>query len=76
MAHVEPLREDDPAAVGAYRLLGRLGSGGRGTVSSRPLLPSITWKRAGAYRVVFEVVSPGRMQKSMTVNICDFEQGW
>ncbi|MEV0378715.1 serine/threonine-protein kinase, partial [Nonomuraea sp. NPDC050643] len=32
MAHVEPLREDDPAAVGAYRLLGRLGAGGQGTV--------------------------------------------
>ncbi|MEO3873862.1 serine/threonine-protein kinase [Nonomuraea sp. B12E4] len=32
MAHVEPLREDDPAAVGIYRLLGRLGAGGQGTV--------------------------------------------
>ncbi|MGP3960152.1 protein kinase domain-containing protein [Nonomuraea sp. 3N208] len=32
MAHVEPLREDDPAAVGVYRLLGRLGAGGQGTV--------------------------------------------
>ncbi|MGP3935387.1 serine/threonine-protein kinase [Nonomuraea sp. KM88] len=32
MAHVEPLREDDPTAVGTYRLLGRLGSGGQGTV--------------------------------------------
>ncbi|MEV0828164.1 serine/threonine protein kinase [Nonomuraea rubra] len=32
MAHSEPLREDDPAAAGPYRLLGRLGSGGQGTV--------------------------------------------
>ncbi|GGS75905.1 serine/threonine-protein kinase [Nonomuraea spiralis] len=32
MAHVEPLREGDPAAVGAYRLLGLLGAGGQGTV--------------------------------------------
>ncbi|MFI7447824.1 protein kinase [Nonomuraea sp. NPDC049714] len=32
MAHVEPLREDDPRTVGVYRLLGRLGSGGQGTV--------------------------------------------
>ncbi|MFI7706387.1 protein kinase [Nonomuraea sp. NPDC049480] len=32
MAHVEPLREDDPTAVGVYRLLGRLGAGGQGTV--------------------------------------------
>ncbi|MFI6175796.1 serine/threonine-protein kinase [Nonomuraea sp. NPDC051191] len=32
MAHVEPLREGDPAVVGAYRLLGLLGAGGQGTV--------------------------------------------
>ncbi|MET8000350.1 protein kinase domain-containing protein [Nonomuraea glycinis] len=32
MAHVDPLREDDPGRVAAYRLLGRLGSGGQGTV--------------------------------------------
>ncbi|MEU8401070.1 protein kinase [Nonomuraea sp. NPDC048892] len=32
MANVEPLREDDPPAVGPYRLLGRLGAGGQGTV--------------------------------------------
>ncbi|WP_187414337.1 protein kinase domain-containing protein [Nonomuraea sp. PA05] len=32
MAHVEPLREDDPTAAGPHRLLGRLGSGGQGTV--------------------------------------------
>ncbi|MGW3348037.1 serine/threonine-protein kinase [Nonomuraea rubra] len=32
MAHSEPLREDDPTAAGPYRLLGRLGSGGQGTV--------------------------------------------
>ncbi|MFG6197069.1 protein kinase [Nonomuraea sp. JJY05] len=32
MPQVEPLREDDPATVGAYRLFGRLGAGGQGTV--------------------------------------------
>ncbi|MFB4277077.1 serine/threonine-protein kinase [Nonomuraea sp. MTCD27] len=47
-----------------------------GTSSSRPLLPSITWKRAGTYRVVFEVITPVRSQKSVTVNICDFDKGW
>ncbi|SDJ74703.1 Serine/threonine protein kinase [Nonomuraea maritima] len=32
MPHVEPLRAGDPAAVGPYRLAGRLGAGGRGVV--------------------------------------------
>ncbi|MFI6598397.1 serine/threonine-protein kinase [Nonomuraea sp. NPDC050536] len=32
MPHVEPLREGDPAAVGPYRLMGRLGAGGQGIV--------------------------------------------
>lgn len=32
MPHVEPLREGDPAAVGPYRVLGRLGAGGQGVV--------------------------------------------
>ncbi|MFD1930988.1 MULTISPECIES: serine/threonine-protein kinase [Nonomuraea] len=32
MPHAEPLREGDPAAVGPYRLLGRLGAGGQGVV--------------------------------------------
>ncbi|MCG5217664.1 serine/threonine-protein kinase [Streptosporangium sp. KLBMP 9127] len=32
MPHVEPLREDDPAVVGAYRIVGRLGAGGQGVV--------------------------------------------
>ncbi|MEV0196183.1 protein kinase [Nonomuraea sp. NPDC050691] len=32
MPHVEPLREGDPAAVGPYRLAGRLGAGAQGVV--------------------------------------------
>ncbi|MFG1702070.1 protein kinase [Nonomuraea sp. M3C6] len=32
MPNVEPLREGDPAAVGPYRLVGRLGAGGHGVV--------------------------------------------
>ncbi|MFG1706315.1 serine/threonine protein kinase [Nonomuraea sp. M3C6] len=47
-----------------------------GTSSSRPLLPSIVWKQAGTYRVVFQVVTPTSTQKSVTVNICDFDKGW
>ncbi|MBF8192931.1 hypothetical protein ITP53_46105 [Nonomuraea sp. K274] len=47
-----------------------------GTSSSKPLLPSITWKGEGTYRVVFEVVSPNHTQKSLTVPICDGWDGW
>ncbi|MEV1174371.1 protein kinase [Nonomuraea sp. NPDC049784] len=32
MPNVEPLREGDPATVGPYRLVGRLGAGGHGVV--------------------------------------------
>ncbi|MEO3801697.1 protein kinase [Nonomuraea sp. B1E8] len=32
MPNAEPLRPDDPAAIAAYRLVGRLGEGGQGTV--------------------------------------------
>ncbi|MGN9838860.1 serine/threonine protein kinase [Nonomuraea sp. H19] len=48
----------------------------QGTSSSKPLLPSIVWKGEGAYRVVFEVVTPTSMRKSFTVNICDPWKGW
>ncbi len=47
-----------------------------GTPGSRPLLPSITWKGEGTYRVVFEVITPARSQKSVTVNICGLDEGW
>jgi hypothetical protein len=48
----------------------------QGTSSTKPLLPSIVWKKAGAYRVVFEVITPTSSRKSVTVNICDFDEGW
>ncbi|MEU0568032.1 protein kinase [Nonomuraea sp. NPDC005983] len=32
MPNVEPLRDGDPTAVGAYRIIGRLGAGGQGVV--------------------------------------------
>ncbi|MFI9836531.1 serine/threonine protein kinase [Nonomuraea sp. NPDC051941] len=47
-----------------------------GTSSSKPLLPSITWKGAGTYNVVFEVVTPTRFTKSATVKICSNSESW
>ncbi|MEV4164940.1 protein kinase domain-containing protein [Nonomuraea dietziae] len=40
------------------------------------VLPSITWKEAGSYRVVFEVFTPSSVRRSVTVEICDFDEGW
>ncbi|GAA3552378.1 hypothetical protein GCM10022419_035890 [Nonomuraea rosea] len=48
----------------------------QGTSSSKPLLPSIVWKKAGTYSVVFEVITPTSSRKSVTVKICDFDEGW
>ncbi|MFG6197068.1 serine/threonine protein kinase [Nonomuraea sp. JJY05] len=47
-----------------------------GTASSKPLLPSITWKGAGTYTIVFEVVTPTRFRKSATVKICSNSESW
>ncbi|MEV4015751.1 serine/threonine-protein kinase [Nonomuraea angiospora] len=47
-----------------------------GTPSSKPLLPSITWKGAGTYNVVFEVVTPTTFRKSATVKICSNSESW
>ena len=41
---IKELRPDDPAAVGPYRLLGRLGTGGMGACSSASR-PAAGWWR-------------------------------
>jgi hypothetical protein len=46
------------------------------TSSAKPVLPSITWKHEGTYQVVFRILTPTSIQKSATVNICDFDEGW
>lgn len=47
-----------------------------GTSSSKPLLPSITWKGAGTYSIVFEVVTPTRFRKTASVKICSNSESW
>ncbi|GGS75898.1 serine/threonine-protein kinase [Nonomuraea spiralis] len=46
------------------------------TASTRPVLPSITWKGKGSYTVVFRVLTPTSLRRSVTVNICDVDKGW
>ncbi|MGP3935386.1 serine/threonine protein kinase [Nonomuraea sp. KM88] len=68
------------SATGSYsyrwRLNGQSQGAKVGNASSKPLLPSIVWKKEGTYSVVFEVVEPTRARKSATVKICDFDEGW
>ncbi|WP_246083733.1 serine/threonine protein kinase [Nonomuraea diastatica] len=68
------------SATGSYSyrwLLNGQSQGAKvGNASSKPLLPSIVWKKEGTYNVVFEVFEPARTRKSATVNICDFDEGW
>ncbi|MEO3873861.1 protein kinase [Nonomuraea sp. B12E4] len=42
----------------------------------RPLLPTIVWKKAGTYDVVFEIVTPTPIRRSFSVTICDFNESW
>ncbi|WP_246079949.1 serine/threonine protein kinase [Nonomuraea mesophila] len=68
------------SATGSYSyrwlLNGQSQGAAVGTASSKPLLPSTVWKKAGTYSVVFEVLEPARTRKSATVKICDFDEGW
>ncbi|WP_165975057.1 serine/threonine protein kinase [Nonomuraea deserti] len=68
------------SATGSYSyrwLLNGQSQGAKvGNASSKPLLPSIVWKKEGTYSVVFEVIEPARSRKSATVDICDFDEGW
>ncbi|MEV0232518.1 serine/threonine-protein kinase [Nonomuraea sp. NPDC050786] len=68
------------AATGtySYRWLVNGQNQGRqeGTASSKPLLPSITWKGEGTYNIVFEVVTPKSFRKSVAVKICSNSESW
>ncbi|WP_206060693.1 serine/threonine protein kinase [Nonomuraea basaltis] len=48
----------------------------QGTPSSKPLLPSITWKGGGKYSIVFEVITPRSVRKSAGVKICSNSESW
>jgi serine/threonine protein kinase len=48
----------------------------QGTPSSKPLLPSITWKGGGTYGIAFEVITPKSYRKSTTVKICSNSESW
>ncbi|MGW2149589.1 protein kinase domain-containing protein [Nonomuraea bangladeshensis] len=82
MPNVEPLRAGDPAAAGPYRLVGRLGSGGRGAGylgrarDGRPvavkLLPEVLADRE---RLVRELTAARRMEPSCLARVLDAATG-
>ncbi|MGI5287557.1 serine/threonine protein kinase [Nonomuraea polychroma] len=82
MAHVEPLREDDPAVVGVYRLLGRLGAGGQGTVylgeapGGRPVAVKVLRDGAGFDdRLAKEIESARRVEPFCIAQVLDASLG-
>ncbi|MEV4284733.1 serine/threonine-protein kinase [Nonomuraea bangladeshensis] len=82
MPNVEPLRAGDPAAAGPYRLIGRLGSGGRGAGylgrarDGRPvavkLLPEVLADRE---RLVRELTVARRTEPSCLARVLDAATG-
>ncbi|MEU4546034.1 serine/threonine-protein kinase [Nonomuraea dietziae] len=62
----------------SYRWLVNGQNRGRHEAASgdKVVLPSITWQGAGSYRVVFEVITPSSVRRSVTVEICDSYEGW
>ncbi|WP_211370226.1 serine/threonine-protein kinase, partial [Nonomuraea turkmeniaca] len=82
MAHVEPLREDDPAAVGVYRLLGRLGAGGQGIVylgqapDGRPVAVKVLRDGAGFDdRLAKEIEAARRVEPFCIAQVLDASLG-
>ncbi|WP_188190511.1 serine/threonine-protein kinase [Nonomuraea sp. SYSU D8015] len=82
MPNVEPLREGDPAAVGGYRIVGRLGAGGQGTVylgqapDGRPVAVKVLREGAGFDdRLAREVAAARRVEPVCVAQVLDASLG-
>ncbi|WP_424528848.1 protein kinase domain-containing protein [Sphaerisporangium viridialbum] len=78
MPQVEPLREGDPAAVGPYRLVGRLGAGGQGVVylgeagDGRPVAVKVLREDvAGDDRFAKEIAAARRVEPFCIAQVLD-----
>ncbi|MBT2229462.1 serine/threonine-protein kinase [Nonomuraea sp. NEAU-A123] len=77
MSRVEPLREGDPAAVGPYRLLGRLGAGGQGVVylgqghDGRPVAVKVLREGLADERFAKEIDAARRVEPFCIAQVLD-----
>ncbi|WP_460369731.1 serine/threonine-protein kinase, partial [Actinocorallia lasiicapitis] len=80
MPEVEPLQPGDPASLGAYRLTGRIGSGGQGVVylGTGPDLETVAVKLLSAHldetarqRFVRELAATKRVARFCTAQVLD-----
>ncbi|MFG1699629.1 serine/threonine protein kinase [Nonomuraea sp. NPDC049309] len=81
MPQAEPLWEEDPPAVGPYRLLGRLGSGGQGVVylgrlpGSAPVAIKVFRDGSGGERFAREVEAARRVEPFCIAQVLDASFG-
>ncbi|MFG1685874.1 serine/threonine-protein kinase [Nonomuraea sp. NPDC049269] len=82
MPYVEPLREGDPAVVGAYRITGRLGAGGQGVVylgqaaDGSPVAVKVLREvAAGDDRLAREIAAARRVEPFCIAQVLDASMG-
>jgi serine/threonine protein kinase len=81
MAHVEPLREGDPTAMGPYRLFGRLGAGGQGVVylgqgpDGRPVAVKVLREGLANERFAKEIDAARRVEPFCIAQVLDASLG-
>ncbi|WP_433509011.1 serine/threonine-protein kinase [Nonomuraea sp. CA-143628] len=81
MAHVEPLREGDPTAVGPYQLFGRLGAGGQGVVylgqgpDGRPVAVKVLRDGLANERLAKEIDAARRVEPFCIAQVLDASLG-
>ncbi|WP_188194837.1 serine/threonine-protein kinase [Nonomuraea sp. SYSU D8015] len=82
MPNVESLREGDPAAVGPYRLVGRLGAGGHGVVylgqarNGTPVAVKVLREElAGSDRLAREIAAARRVEPFCLAEVLDASTG-
>ncbi|NUW39357.1 serine/threonine-protein kinase [Nonomuraea rhodomycinica] len=81
MPRAEPLREGDPAAVGPYRLLGRLGAGGQGVVylasapDGRPVAVKVLREGQAGGRFLEEIDAARRVEPFCVAQVLDASPG-